>query len=74
MPACVIRFVRIKDELIPQMMNEAAGYDLDQNSRLYDLVYSRLNDWRKNWGSLYTKAANSIQSEIEGANLLMKDL
>jgi len=42
MPVCVIRFVRIKDELIPQMMNEAAGYELDQNSRLHNLVYSRV--------------------------------
>lgn len=69
-----IRFVRIKDELIPQLMDEAAGYQLDQNSHLYDLVYSRVKGWRKNWGALYIKAADAIQSEIEEANPFIMDL
>ena len=51
-----------------------ARYDLDQNSHLYELVYSRVKGWRKNWASLYIKAANAIQSEIEEANPFMEDL
>ena len=41
---------------------------MDENSKAYEMMFTRLNEWKKNWVSVYAKAATVLQKELEASH------
>ena len=62
-----IRYLDIPSDKYQPLINAAAGFAVDLNSEAYEVMYVRLNEWKKNWFSLYAQAATVLQKELEVA-------
>ena len=63
-----IRYLNIPPERYQSLINFAAEFAVDVNSEAYEVMYMRLNEWGKNWFSLYAQAATVLQKELEAAH------
>ena len=62
-----IRYLDIPSDKYQTLINAAAEFAVDLNSEAYEAMYIRLNEWGKNWFSLYAQAATVLQNELEVA-------
>jgi hypothetical protein len=69
-----LRFVNIQSKDIPGLIDQAAGYEVDRASDAFDVAYSKVLQWRKNWYSLYISVADNLIQDLLAANAYLKAL
>lgn len=62
------RYLYIEDAWIPDIINKAAGKEVDTNQKGYLKAHSRCLQWRKNWFSLYFMEVDILQRRLQDEN------
>jgi hypothetical protein len=63
-----IRYLDIPTSYINDLISASAGFAVDMNSQAYEVMYTRINEWKKNWFSLYAQGASTLQKELAAAH------